>query len=174
MRLNKSNKYYALKYLPNKLSRRDKIYEKKQLDKSRKLYTKKKYYTRKHVDSYPHKVSKHILHARRIYAIENILASKELAKKTGCSIASLKAIEKKGQGAYFSSGSRPNQTAQSWGRARLASSITGGKAAAVDFRILNKGCNHNTSKAYKMALNATRKHSHGTRRVPKSVYIKKG
>ena len=167
-------KYYALKYLPHKLSRRDTIYEKNQLDKSRKLYTSKKYYTRKHVASYPHKVSKHISHARRIYAIENILASKELAKKTGCSIAALRAIEKKGEGAYYSSGSRPNQTAQSWGRARLASSITGGKAAAVDFNILNKGCNHKTSKAYKMALNATRKHSRGTRRVPKSKYIKHG
>ena len=43
----------------------------------------------------------------------------------------------------------------------------------VDFNILDKGCNHNTSKAYKMALRATHKHSHGTRRVPKSKYIKK-
>jgi|UniRef100_A0A6C0EVI6 DNA-binding Xre family transcriptional regulator len=170
----KLKKYYALKYLPHKLSRRDTIYEKKQLDKSRKLYTKKKYYTRKRVDSYPHKVSKHILRARHIYAIENITASKELAKKTGCSIAALRAIEKKGEGAYYSSGSRPNQSAQSWGRARLASTVTGGKAAAVDFHILNKGCNHNTSRAYKMALHAKRKHLHGTRRVPKSRYIKKG
>ena len=170
----KLKKYYALKYLPHKLSRRDTIYEKKQLDKSRKLYTKKKYYTRKRVDSYPHKVSKHILRARDIYAIENITASKELAKKTGCSIAALRAIEKKGEGAYYSSGSRPNQSAQSWGRARLASTVTGGKAAAVDFHILNKGCNHNTSRAYKMALHAKRKHLHGTRRVPKSRYIKKG
>jgi hypothetical protein len=170
----KLKKYYALKYLPKKLSRRDRRYEKKQLDKSRKLYTQKKYYTRKRVASYPDKVSKHILRARRVYNIENILASKELAKKTGCSIAALRAIEKKGEGAYYSSGSRPNQTAHSWGRARLASSITGGKAAAVDFNILDKGCNHNTSKAYKMALRATRKHSHGTRRVPKSTYIKKG
>ena len=138
----KLKKYYALKYLPKKLSRRDTTYEKKQLDKSRKLYTQKKYYTRKRVASYPHKVSNHIMRARRIYAIENIFASKDLAKKTGCSIAALRAIEKKGEGAYYSSGSRPNQTAQSWGRARLASSITGGKAAAVDFNILDKGCNH--------------------------------
>ena len=40
---------------------------------------------------------------------------------------------KKGQGAYYSSGSRPNQSAHSWGYARLASAITGGKSAAVDF-----------------------------------------
>ena len=77
----KLKKYYALKYLPKKLSRRDTAYEKKQLDKSRKLYTQKKYYTRKRVGSYPHKVSNHILRARSIYAIENIFASKDLAKK---------------------------------------------------------------------------------------------
>ena len=48
----KLKKYYALKYLPKKLSRRDTTYEKKQLDKSRKLYTQKKYYTRKRVALY--------------------------------------------------------------------------------------------------------------------------
>ena len=134
----KLKKYYALKYLPHKLSRRDTIYEKKQLDKSRKLYTQKKYYTRKRVDSYPHKVSKHILRARRVYKLEHIVPSAQLANKTGCSIKALRQIESKGEGAYYSSGSRPNQTAQSWGRARLASAITGGKSAAVDFSILDK------------------------------------
>jgi hypothetical protein len=53
-------------------------------------------------------------------------------------------------GAYYSSGSRPNQTAESWGKARLASSITGGKASKVDFHIIKDGCNH-TKKAYKLA-----------------------
>ena len=64
---------------------------------------------------------------------------------------------KKGQGAYFS-GSRPGQTPTSWGYARLASSITGNKAAAVDFHILEKYCNHKTSKAYKLGLKAKKKH----------------
>ena len=54
----------------------------------------------------------------------------------------VKQIVKKGEGAYFSSGSRPNQTPQSWGLARLASSITAGKSAAVDYDIIKKGCNH--------------------------------
>jgi hypothetical protein len=166
-------KYYAAKYLPNKLSRRDTIYEKKQLDKSIKLYKQKKYYTRKNIVSYPHKVSNHILRARRVYKLEHIIPSKELSKKTGCSIRALQQIESKGEGAYYSSGSRPNQTAQSWGRARLASAITGGKSAAVDFKILDKGCNHNSSKAYKMAIKAIKKHGYGTRRVPKSHYSKK-
>jgi hypothetical protein len=47
---------------------------------------------------------------------------------------------KKGEGAYYSSGSRPNQTAQSWGYARLASAITGANASRVDYNILKEGC----------------------------------
>ena len=42
-------------------------------------------------------------------------------------------IIKKGQGAYYSSGSRPNQTPHSWGYARLGSSISGGKACCCRF-----------------------------------------
>ena len=165
-------KYYASKYLPSILTKHDTTYEKKQLDKSRKLYKKHKYYTRKQVKSYPHKVSPHILRARKMYGIEHIVPSKELSHKTGCSINALKKIESKGEGAYYSSGSRPNQSAQSWGRARLASAITGGKSAAVDFKILDEGCNHKKSKAYKMALKSVKKHGHGTRRVKKSTYLK--
>jgi len=89
-----------------------------------------------------------------------------LAKKTGCSKKTLRNIIKKGQGAYYSSGSRPNQTSHSWGIARLASTITSGKAAAVDFNILKEGCN-NKSKALLLAKKAKKKHGHGTRKVPK-------
>ena len=91
----------------------------------------------------------------------------ELAKATKCSKKALAKIINKGAGAYFSSGSRPNQTAQSWGIARLASAITGGKAAAVDYNILEKGCKVH-SKALTLAKKARKKHGHGTRRVPKS------
>lgn len=118
--------------------------------KSRRLYKQGKYYTRKRVASYPHKKSSHIKNAQRIYGVNTILPNKELAKATGCSIGALKQIVRKGEGAYFSSGSRPNQTARSWGLARLASAVTGGKAAAVDFHIIEKGCNH-TKRAYKLA-----------------------
>ena len=44
----------------------------------------------------------------------------------------------KGRGAYFSSGSRPNQTPESWARARLASVLLGGPARKVDMRIWNQ------------------------------------
>jgi hypothetical protein len=92
--------------------------------------------------------------------------TKKLSQQTGCSVSALKQIIRKGEGAYFSSGSRPSQTAQSWGLARLASSITGGKAAAVDFAILEKGCDHK-KKAYRLALQSRKKNKHGQRRTRK-------
>ena len=44
----------------------------------------------------------------------------------------------KGRGAYFSSGSRPNQTPESWALARLASALMFGKSARIDKDILIK------------------------------------
>lgn len=123
------------------------------LEKSIKLYKEKKYYTRKKLKSFNSKESKHIVNARKIYKIDKIVPSKELSKATGCSISSLKKIVNKGQGAYFSSGSRPNQTPQSWGIARLASAITSGKSAIVDYHILKKGCDHK-KKAFILANKA--------------------
>ena len=78
------------------------------------------------------KPSKHVVKAKKIYNIENMVINKDLEKATGCKIEGLQQIMKKGQGAYFT-GSRPGQTPTSWGYARLASAITGGKSAAVDF-----------------------------------------
>ena len=49
-----------------------------------------------------------------------------------------KKIIEKGMGAYYSSGSRPNQTPMSWGRARLASVIMGGPSRRIDKDIWNK------------------------------------
>ena len=144
------------RYVPKNLTKKDKQKQIKMLIKSKKLYKKHKYYTRKHVSSYKNKKSNHILNARKIYDIQNITPNKELAQKTGCKISALKQIVKKGEGAYYSSGSRPNQTPQSWGLARLASSITSGKAAAVDYDILKKGCNHK-KKAFILANKSRKK-----------------
>lgn len=47
-------------------------------------------------------------------------------------------ILSKGRAAYASSGSRPNTTAEAWARARLASALTGGKAARIDKKELGK------------------------------------
>jgi hypothetical protein len=158
---------YPLKYLPRNLSRKDRKYQKEQLKKSRKMYKKGKYYKRKPLKSYKSKTSKHILNARKIYGIEHIVPSNELAKKSGCSLKAMNEIVNKGMGAMYSSGSRPNQTAHSWAYARLASALTGGKSAAVDWHIIEKGCKKR-GKAYTLAKKAKKKHGHGTRKVPKT------
>lgn len=138
------------KYVPNILSKKDKIKQKEMIIKSRNLYKQGKYYTRKKVASYPHKISQHIIKARKLYDINTLKPSNELSKKTGCSMRGLNKIVNKGKGAYYSSGSRPNQTAESWAYARLASAITGGKSAIVDFHIIDKECLHDKM-AYKLA-----------------------
>jgi len=156
-----------IKYLPKRLTLKDRKQQLRQLKKSRNAYKKHIYITRKNVKSYKSKKSQHVLKAQKIYNLNNIAVNNNLSKKTGCSINSLRKIVNKGQGAYFSSGSRPNQSAQSWGLARLASSISGGKAAAVDYSILEQGCSKN-SRALKLARQAKKKHGHGTRRVAKA------
>jgi len=55
---------------------------------------------------------------------------KNLLKRAG-----IEKVLDKGRGAYFSSGSRPKQTAESWARARLASVLMGGPARKVDQKI---------------------------------------
>ena len=164
---NKNRRPITLRYLPKRLSRKDKKTQLRMIQKSRKMYKKGVYYTRKPVKSFTTKTSKHILAARKMYHMDNIDANEELAAKSGCSLGSLKKIVNKGEGAYFSSGSRPNQTGQSWGKARLASALTAGKAGAVDYNILHEGCNSG-SKGYKMAELAKRRYGHGQRKVPKA------
>lgn len=157
---------YLLRYLPKKLTQKDKKKQARMLLKSRKMYKKGQYYTRRKVSSFKSKKSIHIQNANNMYNVEKIGATNELANATGCSKKALSEIIRKGEGAYYSSGSRPNQTAQSWGVARLASAITSGKAAAVDFNILQKGCKPH-SKALSLAKKARKKYGHGTRKVPK-------
>jgi len=160
-------KKITMRYLPKRLTKKDRKKQSTMLQKSRRLYKKGIYYTRKNVKSFHSKKSNHIIDAEKMYNVEKIGATDELAKKTGCSKKALAKIINKGEGAYFSSGSRPNQTAQSWGIARLASSITSGKAAAVDYNILEKGCVPK-SKALKMAKQAKLKYGYGKHRVPKT------
>lgn len=156
-----------LRYIPRSLTARDKKRQAVMLAKSRKMYRKKKYYTRKPVASFSQKTSSHVVDARKIYNIDRVAPTPEMAKATGCTVDALQQIVRKGEGAYYSSGSRPNQTAQSWGLARLASAVTGGKSAAVDYNIIERGCNHR-GRAFILANKAKKKYNHGqgkTRKV---------
>jgi hypothetical protein len=145
-----------LRYIPESLSQKDKTAQLRMLNQSRTQYKKDKYVVRKPLRSFKNKVSKHIRKAREMYGVDKIVPGKELAKATGCSVNALNQIVKKGQGAYYSSGSRPNQTQQSWAYARLASAVSGGNASIVDFHILEKGCDHRKP-AFLHALRKTMK-----------------
>jgi len=156
-----------VRYIPPNLTKKDREKQGKMLKKSRSMYKKGVYYTRKKIDSFRSKKSNHIKNAMKIYGVTSIRPSEELVKATGCSLESLEKIVEKGEGAYFSSGSRPNQSAQSWGIARLASSITSGKSAAVDFDILEKGCHHR-KKAFLLAKKSRKKYGYGHTKTRKT------
>ncbi len=160
---------FPIRYLPKMLTKKDKKTQIKMLIKSKNLYKKNKYYTRKILPSYKSKKSKHILNAQKIYNIKTITPNTELSRKTGCKLSALNKIVKKGEGAYYSSGSRPNQTAKSWGLSRLASSLTSGKSAAVDYDIIKKGCNHN-KKAFILANKSREKYKYGHKKT-KKIYV---
>jgi len=138
------------RYIPNTLSKKDYKTQQKNINKSRRLYKSHTYFTRPKVKTFKSRKSNHLSRARRLYGIDKIRPSRQLAKSTGCTQKSLEKIVNKGRGAYYSSGSRPNQTADSWGYARLASSITGGNASIVDYHVLKDGCK-STSIALKKA-----------------------
>lgn len=159
------------RYVPRHLTKKDRRRQVQMVLQSRKQYKTQHYYTRQKVGSFRNKKSNHIAHARQLYQINTIAPTRELAVKTGCSLAALKRIVRKGEGAYYSSGSRPNQTPQSWGLARLASALTAGKAAAVDYAILEKGCQHTRTKtAFRLAQKARQHYKDGHSKTKKATF----
>ena len=133
MSSNKKKNHKIPKKYTAKLSRRDKSKQNKNLIKSRKMYKKGIYVDRPKLKSYPKKRSEHIVKFEKRYnrkiTDKNFIDKHILSKKGQNQILS------KGRGAYYSSGSRPNQTSSSWAYARLASVIMGGKARKVDNKI---------------------------------------
>tara|TARA_R110002073_G_scaffold148437_1_gene301604 strand:+ start:24 stop:419 length:396 start_codon:yes stop_codon:yes gene_type:complete len=78
----------------------------------------------------PEKRSSHVIKFEKKYnkkITDEDWIHKNLITRTG-----QKKIKEKAMGAYYSGGSRPNQTPSSWAFARLASVITGGPARKVD------------------------------------------
>ena len=88
------------------------------------------------VESFKSKRSPYVIKFEKRYGFKitnKARIAKEIISKTG-----IDKILAKGRGAYYSSGSRPNQTAASWSNARLASVIVGGPARKVDQKIWDK------------------------------------
>lgn len=160
---------FPVRYVPPSLSKNDETKQIGMLVKSKRLYKQGRFFTRKRLPSYKHRKSNHLSNLREIYGVQNSSPNAELARKTGCSLSALKQIVKKGEGAYYSSGSRPNQTPQSWGLARLASSLTAGKAAAIDYDIIAKGCNHN-GKAFRLAEKSRKQYNSGKSKTRKRIF----
>ena len=138
-----SDRKIPRRYIPLGLSKRDTVKQRASIKRSRRAYTKRKYVDRPHLKSFVSKPSSHVSRAKAKYGVDSMVPSPALARATGCKMWALEEIVKKGEGAYYSSGSRPNQTPQSWGYARLASALTGGPAAKIDADILERGCSHN-------------------------------
>ena len=65
-------------------------------------------------------------------------SKRNIAKITGIPFKAIDEVFKKGEGAYYSAGSRPNQTPQSWAYARVYSYILGGNARKIDAAITKK------------------------------------
>ena len=138
----KNSKYpYPKRYIQG-LSKKDKKKQIKELEESRELYKKGIYKSRSQKDSFKNKKSPHIVEFERKYGV-NINNSKSVYKMTGVTPKAQNAILKKGMGAFYSSGSRPNQSAHSWAYARLASVLLKHKAYPVDRHILkDNNCNN--------------------------------
>jgi hypothetical protein len=137
---NKHKKIYTKK-IPKKytrrLSRKDKKKQLTNIRKSIRSYKRGVYVDRPKLKSYKQKKSQWVTKFEKKYG-SDCKTYKDISKKTGIPIKALQEVVKKGKGAYYSSGSRPNQTATSWGKARMYSYIMGGPTRKYDQHITDK------------------------------------
>ena len=114
-------------YIPSSLTPADR---KKQEESIRKGKPRPK------VESFKSKRSSHVVNFEKKYGVK--ITNKAFIYKNIMSKKGVDLVLKRGIAAYFSSGSRPNQTPASWSNARLASVIMGGAARKVDKAIWEK------------------------------------
>ena len=112
------------KYLPNTLTKSDKNKQKKSIINGK---------NRPKLKSYKSKRSGWAVKFENKYGEK--ITNKKFINKTILSHKGIKEILDKGMAAYYTSGSRPNQSKESWAFARLASVIMGGPARKVDKNI---------------------------------------
>tara|TARA_B100001094_G_C18165176_1_gene791612 strand:- start:1200 stop:1655 length:456 start_codon:yes stop_codon:yes gene_type:complete len=120
-----------------RLSRKDKQKQLTNIRKSIHSYKRGVYVDRPKLKSYKQKKSQWVTKFEKKYG-SDCKTYKDISKKTGIPIKALQEVVKKGKGAYYSSGSRPNQTATSWGKARMYSYIMGGPTRKYDQHITDK------------------------------------
>jgi len=78
------------------------------------------------------------IYGKRLDEMKGGRSKRNIAKITGIPFKAIDEVFKKGEGAYYSAGSRPNQSPQSWAYARLYSYLLGGNARKVDSEITKK------------------------------------
>ncbi len=123
----KKGKKVPSTYVPKGLSEKDKkkqiksILDKKERPKLESFKSKRSSWVEKFEDKYKTKITD------KKFIYKNIISKEGVDQ-----------IIAKGRGAYYSAGSRPNQTMFSWANARLASVILGGGARKVDKKIWDK------------------------------------
>ena len=132
-----------MSYIPKSLSEADKKKQKKQLEKSKQDYKKGKYTERKDLKSFKERPSSFVKEVKKKTGLPmnfDKLADKltRTDKREKELLKGFEEIYEKGKGAYYSSGSRPNQTPESWGKARVASVLVGGKSRNIDKAIVKK------------------------------------
>ena len=132
-----------MSYIPKSLSEADKKKQKKQLEKSRKDYKKGKYTEREDLKSFKERPSSFVKEVKKKTGLPmnfDKLADKltRTDKREKQLLKGFEEIYQKGKGAYYSSGSRPNQTPESWGKSRLASVLVGGPSRKIDKAIVKK------------------------------------
>lgn len=122
------------RYLPDSLKGKDRqaqiksIFEKKERPQT-KVKDKKSTWTIQFDKEYGAKLD----------AMSGKRSKKNIAKVTGIPFKAIDEVYKKGEGAYYSSGSRPNQTPSSWARGRVYAYIMGGdKVRKADKDITDK------------------------------------
>tara|TARA_R100001440_G_scaffold73949_1_gene98898 strand:- start:785 stop:1201 length:417 start_codon:yes stop_codon:yes gene_type:complete len=132
-----------MSYIPKSLSEADKKKQKKQLEKSKQDYKKGKYTERKDLKSFKERPSSFVKEVKKKTGLPmnfDKLADKltRTDKREKELLKGFEEIYEKGKGAYYSSGSRPNQTPESWGKSRVASVLVGGKSRNIDKAIVKK------------------------------------
>jgi hypothetical protein len=125
------------------LSKEDKKKQEKQLKKSVEDYKKGKFTNRKKLESFKSKPSSYVEQVKKKTGLPvnfDKLADKltRTDKREKEVRKGLEEIYDKGRAAYYSSGSRPNQTPESWGKSRAASVLVGGPSRKIDKKIVEK------------------------------------
>lgn len=114
-------------YVPSSLTKKD---------KQKQLKSIKEKTDRPKVDSFKSKRSSWVSKFEKKYGTK--ITDKKFINDNILKTRGQNLIIEKGMAAYYSSGSRPNQTKFSWAYARLASALLGGPAAKTDKDILIK------------------------------------